>query len=290
MKKNKNHRTNNGSLLSETWRRLKRSRLALLGLIIMILLIFTAVFASFIAPYNPNEQDLMNALQSPSLEHIFGTDQFGRDIFSRVIYGSRISLQVGFLVVFMAAFIGGGLGAIAGYFSGHIENIIMRTMDILLSVPPVLLAITIVAALGNGLINLMIAIGISSIPRYTRIVRSSVISIKNEEFIEAAQVTGSSDLRIIIKHIIPNCLAPVIVQATLGMAYAILTTAGLSFLGLGIQPPTPEWGSMLSGGRSYIRDYSYMTLFPGLAIVVTIFGLNVLGDGLRDSLDPKLKD
>jgi len=290
MKKNKNHRTNNGSLLSETWRRLKRSKLALLGLIIMILLILTAVFASFIAPYNPNEQDLMNALQSPSLEHIFGTDQFGRDIFSRVIYGSRISLQVGFLVVFMAAFIGGGLGAIAGYFSGHIENIIMRTMDILLSVPPVLLAITIVAALGNGLINLMIAIGISSIPRYTRIVRSSVISIKNEEFIEAAQVTGSSDLRIIIKHIIPNCLAPVIVQATLGMAYAILTTAGLSFLGLGIQPPTPEWGSMLSGGRSYIRDYSYMTLFPGLAIVVTIFGLNVLGDGLRDSLDPKLKD
>ena len=199
-------------------------------------------------------------------------------------------LQVGFIAVSIAVIIGGFLGAVAGYYSGKIDNFIMRAMDILLSIPQILLAISIVAALGNGLTNLMIAVGISSIPQYARIVRAAVISIKNEEFVEAAKATGSGDLRIIFKHILPNCLAPIIVQATLGVALAILTAAGLSFIGLGIQPPTPEWGAMLSGGRGYIRDYSYMTLFPGLAIVITIFALNVLGDGLRDALDPKLKN
>lgn len=287
---NKKAKKKRNSQLSDTWLRLKKDKLALVGLTILVILIFIAIFADFIAPYKYDAQDLNNILQSPSSEHIFGTDEFGRDIFSRVVYGSRISLQVGFIAVSIAVVIGGFLGAVAGYYSGKIDNFIMRAMDILLSIPQILLAISIVAALGNGLTNLMIAVGISSIPQYARIVRAAVISIKNEEFVEAAKATGSGDLRIIFKHILPNCLAPIIVQATLGVALAILTAAGLSFIGLGIQPPTPEWGAMLSGGRGYIRDYSYMTLFPGLAIVITIFALNVLGDGLRDALDPKLKN
>ncbi len=189
----------------------------------------------------------------------------------------------------IAVFAGGFLGAIAGYYGGKADNLIMRAMDVLLSIPSILLAIAIAASLGPGLFNLMIAVGISSTPNYARIVRGSVLSIRNQEFVEAAKAVGSSDLRIILKHIIPNCLAPIIVQATLGVAIAILTAAGLSFIGLGIQPPIPEWGAMLSGGREYIRDYAYMTVFPGLAIMITILALNFLGDGLRDALDPKLK-
>lgn len=287
---NKKAKKKKSGQLSETWSRLRKSKLALIGLAILVILILTAIFADFIAPYEYDVQNLEKTLQSPNSEHIFGTDEFGRDIFSRVIYGSRISLQVGFIAVSIAVIIGGFLGAVAGYYSGKIDNFIMRVMDVLLSIPQILLAISIVAALGNGLTNLMIAVGISSIPQYARIVRAAVISIKNEEFVEAAKASGSGDIRIIFKHVLPNCLAPIIVQATLGVALAILTAAGLSFIGLGIQPPTPEWGAMLSSGRGYIRDYSYMTLFPGLAIVITIFALNVLGDGLRDALDPKLKN
>ena len=273
----------------EIWQRLSKNKLAILGLIIIIAMILIAIFADFIAPYGYDEQDLTMAFQGPGNGHLFGTDEFGRDIFSRVVYGTRISLLIGFVAVAIAVVIGVLLGAISGYYGDKVDNIIMRLMDILLSIPQILLAIAIVAALGNGLFNLMLAVGLSSIPHYARIIRASVLSIKDQEFIEAAKAAGSSDLRIIFKHISPNCLAPIIVQATLGVALAILTAAGLSFIGLGIAPPTPEWGSMLSSGRNYIRDYSYMTMFPGLAIVVTIFALNVLGDGLRDALDPKLK-
>lgn len=278
------------SMLTDVWKRLKKNKLAMVGLVIIALLILTAIFADVIAPYPYDKQELKAALQAPSKVHIFGTDEFGRDIFSRIVYGSRISLEVGFIAVGISVVVGGFLGAIAGYYGNIIDNVIMRFVDILLSIPQILLAISIVAALGPGLINLMIAVGISSIPGYARIVRASVLSIKDQEFVEAAKAAGSSDIRIIFKHIIPNCLAPIIVQATLGVATAILTAAGLSFIGLGIQPPTPEWGSMLSGGRGYIRDYAYMTLFPGLAIMITILGLNILGDGLRDALDPKLKN
>ncbi|GFN36262.1 peptide ABC transporter permease [Tepidimicrobium xylanilyticum] len=285
-KKNKNK---SNSQLMGVWMRLKKNRLAIIGLVILVILILVAIFANIIAPYGYDEQDLQNTFQTPSLKHLFGTDEFGRDIFSRIIYGSRISLQVGVIAVGIAVVVGGFLGAVAGYFSGKVDNVIMRIMDILLSIPQMLLAISIVAALGNSLINLMIAVGVSSIPQYARIVRASVISIKNQEFVESAKATGSSDLRIIFKHVIPNCLAPVIVQATLGIGLAILTAAGLSFIGLGIKPPTPEWGAMLSGGRMYIRNYPHLTLFPGIAIVITIFAFNVLGDGLRDALDPKLK-
>lgn len=293
--KQDNHEINNvvkrkkSSQLMEIWKRLRKNKLALVGLGIITVLVLVAIFADLIAPYAYDKQDLQATLQFPNAKHIFGTDEFGRDIFSRIIYGSRISFEVGFIAVSIAVVIGGILGAMAGYYGGTLDNIIMRTMDMLLAIPQILLAISIVAALGPGLANLMIAVGISSIPGYARIVRASVLSIKDQEFIEAAKAAGSSNARIIFKHIIPNVMAPIIVQATLGVALAILTAAGLSFIGLGIAPPTPEWGSMLSGGRGYIRDYWYMTMFPGLAIVITIFGLNVLGDGLRDALDPRLK-
>jgi len=287
---NNNSKKKKSNQLLETWKRLKKSKLALVGFVILIILFLVAIFANVIAPYGYAEQNLKATFQFPSAKHIFGTDEFGRDIFSRVIFGSRISLEVGFIAVTIAVIIGGLLGAVAGYYGGKIDNFIMRSMDVLLAIPQILLAISIVAALGPGIINLMIAVGISSIPGYARIVRASVLSVKYQEFVEAARAVGSSNSRIIFKHILPNVMAPIIVQATLGVALAILTAAGLSFIGLGIQPPTPEWGSMLSSGRGYIRDYWYMTMFPGLAIVITIFALNVVGDGIRDALDPRLKN
>lgn len=274
----------------EVWRRLRRSKMAMLGLCVLVFLGILAIFAPLIAPYPYDAQNLRNAFASPGPGNWFGTDEFGRDILSRIIFGARISLLVGFVVVGISLIVGGFLGAVAGYYGGAIDNAIMRCMDILLSIPSLLLAVAIVAALGPGLINLMIAVGISNIPGYSRTVRAAVMSIKEMEYVEAAKASGSSNLRIIFKHTIPNSMAPIIVQATLGVAHSILTAAGMSFMGLGIQPPTPEWGSMLSGGRAYIRDYSYMTLFPGLAIMVTILSLNFLGDGLRDALDPKLKN
>lgn len=280
---------NRNTQLYEVLKRFTKNKMALVGAVLIIGLFLTAVFADFIAPFPYDEQNFMAANESPSREYWFGTDEFGRDIFSRIVYASRISLEVGFVAVGIGMVIGGILGALAGYYSNLADNIIMRSMDILLSIPSTILAIAIAATLGPGLFNLMLAVGISTIPRYARIVRASVLSIKGHEFIEAAKAVGSSDLRIIFKHILPNCMAPVIVQATLGVASAILNTAGLSFIGLGIQPPIPEWGAMLSSARTYIRDYPYMTLFPGLAIMITVLALNFLGDGLRDALDPKLK-
>ena len=273
----------------DTFQRLMKNKLAVFGLFVLCVLVLTAVFADQIAPYSYDEMDFLNAFQPPCKGHIFGTDEFGRDIFSRVVYGSRISLKVGFIAVSISVVAGGLLGALAGYYGGWTDNLIMRAMDVIMSIPATLLAISIAAALGAGLTNLMIATGIASIPAYARIVRASVLGIKEQEFVEAAKAVGTDGFTILCKHILPNCLAPIIVQATLGVAFAILTAAGLSFIGLGIEPPTPEWGAMLSNARTYIRDYSYMCLFPGLAIAITIFSLNVLGDGLRDALDPKLR-
>lgn len=275
----------------EVWRRLKRNKLAIIGLIIILSLAAVAISADFIADYETVviKQDIKNRLKPPSEEHIFGTDEFGRDIFARLVHGARVSLTVGLISVSIALVVGGFLGAIAGYYGNRIDNVIMRVMDIFLAVPNILLAIAIVAALGTSIVNLMIAVGISSIPSYARIVRASVLSIKDQEFVEAARAIGAKDLTIILTHIIPNSLAPVIVQATLGVANAILSTAALSFIGLGIQPPAPEWGAMLSGGRTFLRDASHITVFPGIAIMITILALNMLGDGLRDALDPKLK-
>jgi len=269
--------------------RLKKSPLAMFGLTFIIFLAFVAIFADVLAPHPYRSQNLNHTFETPSKQFPLGTDEFGRDILSRLIYGARVSLQVGFIAVGIALLVGGMLGAAAGYYGGRVDNAIMRVMDVLLAIPQTLLAIAIAAALGPGLFNLMIAVGISAVPNYARIVRGAVLSIREMEFIDAARAVGSSDLRIIMKHIIPNSMAPIIVQSTLGVASAILNAAGLSFIGLGIQPPHPEWGAMLSGGRQYIRDYPHLTLYPGLAIMLTIMALNFLGDGLRDALDPKLK-
>lgn len=272
---------------TEVMFRLRKSPLAMFGLGVITLIVFFAIFADVVAPYKFYAQNLDRMFESPSRDYLLGTDEFGRDILSRLIYGARVSLQVGFIAVSIALVAGGTLGAMAGYYGGKADNLIMRVMDVMLSIPQTLLAIAIAASLGPGLLNLMIAVGISATPRYARIVRSSVLSIRDMEFVEAAHAVGSSDFRIIMKHIIPNSMAPIIVQSTLGVASAILNAAGLSFIGLGIQPPNPEWGAMLSGGRQYIRDYPHLTLYPGLTIMITILALNFLGDGLRDALDPK---
>lgn len=274
----------------EVWRRLKRNKAAMCGLFILIFLVLIAIFADVIAPYGMDEQVLDNPFQKPSWEHPMGTDNLGRDIMSRIIYGSRISLQVGILAVGIALVVGTILGSVAGFYGGLVDNIIMRCIDVLLAIPPILLAISIVAALGTELKYVMIAVGIGSIPTYARIVRASVLSLRDQEFVEAARASGAGDVRIIFKHILPNAMAPLIVQTTIGVAGAILAAAGLGFIGLGIQPPQAEWGAMLNAGRQYIRDYPHMSIFPGLAIMITIFALNLLGDGLRDALDPRLKN
>ena len=277
------------SQLAEVWRRLRKNKMAIFGLIVITIIIFTAIFAEQIAPYGYQTQNLRRIAESPSKDHWLGTDELGRDIFSRIIFGTRVSLQVGFVAVSISVIMGGFLGSLAGYYGGKLDNAIMRTMDILLAIPSILLAIAIVSAFGGGLVNVMIAVGISSIPVYARIVKASVISIKEQEFIEAARAVGAKDLRIIFKHVLPNSMAPIIVQGTIGVANAILSAAGLSFIGLGIQPPTPEWGAMLSGGRMFIRTAPHIATFPGVAIMITIFALNLLGDGMRDALDPRLK-
>lgn len=274
----------------EIFQRFTRNKMAVIGVIIILALVFCALFAPLIAPYGYDDQNIANALQGPSAEHIFGTDNFGRDIFSRVIYGSRISLQVGLLAVSVAIVVGGTLGALAAFYGGKTDSIIMRCMDVLMAIPGMLLAIAIAASLGPGLSNMMIAIGVGSVPSYARVVRAAVLTVKEQEYIEAARSIGANDYRIILKHILPNALAPIIVQATLGVAGAILSCATLSFLGLGIAPPVPEWGSMLSAARQYLRSDWYMATFPGLFIMLTVYALNIVGDGLRDAIDPRLKD
>lgn len=279
------------SMAAEVWQRLCRNKMAMLGLGILVIMILGAIFADVIADYDTMvvAQDMKNRLQGPSAEHWFGTDEFGRDIFARILHGSRVSLVVGLISVSVSLIIGGSLGAFAGFYGGRVDNVIMRIMDIFLAVPSILLAMTIVAALGTDLIFVMLAIGVSGVPTYARIVRAAVMSVKDQEFVESARAIGASSPTIIFREILPNCMAPIIVQATLSVAGAILSTASLSFIGLGVQPPAPEWGAMLSSGRSYLRDAMHITLFPGLAIVITILALNLLGDGLRDALDPRLK-
>ena len=279
------------SLLSETWRRLRKNKMAMVGLGVILLLILLAIFANFIADYDTVVimPDYAHALEGPSAKHWFGTDNMGRDIFARIVHGTRVSLKVGLISVAVSLTIGGILGAVAGYYGGKLDNVIMRFMDILLAVPSILLAITIVAALGTSIFNMMLAIGISGVPGYARIVRAAVLSVKDQEYVEAARAIGAKNGTIIFREIIPNCMAPIIVQVTLSVASAILSTASLSFIGLGVQPPAPEWGAMLSEGRNYMRDAIHLTLFPGLAIIITVLALNLFGDGLRDALDPRLK-
>lgn len=271
--------------------RISKNKMAVLGLVIIIIMVLGAIFADQIANYEDVviKQDIPNKLQPPSGDHWFGTDELGRDIFARIVHGTRISLYVGAISVAISMTLGGLLGAVAGYYGGKIDNVIMRVLDVFLAIPAMLLAIAIVTAIGSSMFNLMVAVGISAVPGFARVTRASVLSVKDEEFIEAARAIGAKDSTIIWHHIIPNCLAPIIVQATLKIGKAIGFTASLSFIGLGVKAPTPEWGAMLSGSRAFIRDYPHMVLFPGLAIMLIILALNMLGDGLRDALDPKLK-
>lgn len=279
------------SQFMEVWKRLLRNKTAILGLIIVSTLILLALFAPLMFDYDGVviKQNIKERLQTPSSTHPFGTDEMGRDIFARVIYGGRNSLFISFLAVSISLSIGGVIGSIAGFFGGAIDMITMRFMDVLSAIPGNLLAITLVASLGPSTMNLIIALSISGIPNFSRIVRGAVLTVRDVEYIEAARAIGAKNYIIIKDHVLPNCMAPIIVQTTLNIASVILTTAGLSFLGLGVQAPAPEWGAMLSNGRTFIRDHSYMTMFPGLAIMSTILSLNLLGDGLRDALDPRLK-
>ncbi len=273
----------------DVWRRLRKNRMAMFGLCVLVLLVFLAIFADVVAPYGYDEQNYSQMLELPSWQHIMGTDNYGRDIFSRIVYGTRISLLIGFISLAISTVVGSILGACAGYFGSASDTIIMRGSDILMAIPRTVLAIAIATTLGPGLVNAMIAVAIGTIPSFTRVVRASTLTVKDQEYVEAARAIGASNFHIIKKYIFPNVLAPIIVQATLGVGTAILLAASLSFLGIGISPPTPEWGSMLSAARSYMRDYWHMVLFPGLAIMITVLALNLFGDGLRDALDPKLK-
>lgn len=275
-------------LYVDIWRRLNKNKLAIIGMYFILFLIIVAVFGPLIAPYGMDDQNPNEILRFPSWRHLFGTDNFGRDILSRMIYGSRVSLMVGLIAVGFSAAIGCTLGALAAFYE-KADNIIMRFIDILGGIPYLLLAIAIAAALGSGMNNMMLAVGISTIPAYARVTRASVLKEKGLEYVEAARAIGASDFRIILLHIMPNALSPIIVQATLGVANAIILAAVLSFMGLGIQPPSPEWGAMLSVGRTYIRDYWHMTVIPGVALMLVVYALNTLGDGLRDALDPRLK-
>ena len=282
-------KTKKNSQWRDVWRRLRKNRMAMFGLCVLILLVFLAIFADVVAPYGYDDQNYSQMLELPSWQHVMGTDNYGRDIFSRIVYGTRISLLIGFISLAISTIVGSILGACAGYFGGASDTIIMRGSDILMAIPRTVLAIAIATTLGPGLVNAMIAVAIGTIPSFTRVVRASTLTVKDQEDVEAARAIGASNFHIIKKYVFPNVLAPIIVQATLGVGTAILLAASLSFLGIGISPPTPEWGSMLSAARSYMRDYWHMVLFPGLAIMITVLALNLFGDGLRDALDPKLK-
>ncbi|MFK9094309.1 nickel transporter permease [Bacillus salipaludis] len=270
-------------------KRFKKNRRAMIGFYITSIFVIMALLAPWISPYDPFQYNMKALLHPPSLDHPFGTDQFGRDVLSRIIHGSRISLMIGIVGVGISIIVGVTLGTVAGYFGGILDSIIMRIMDILLAFPGFLLALAIISILGPSMINVMIAIGIFSIPVFARIMRSSVISIKYKEFIEATKSLGGSHFLIIMKHVIPNCIAPIIVLSTMRIATAILTAAGLSFLGLGAQPPSPEWGAMLNEGREYMRSATHLSTVPGLMIMFVVLGFNMLGDGLRDALDPQMK-
>jgi peptide/nickel transport system permease protein len=271
------------------WRRLTRNKAAMLSLFVIGIFVVCALIPNIIARYGYDEQNYSEAFMAPCLQHPFGTDNLGRDILSRIIWGSRMSLFISITSVAVGLLLGGMLGAIAAFFGGRVDDIIMRLLDILLAIPSMLLAIALAAAFGSGMLNLIMAIAISDVPRFARIVRGSVMTIKDNEYVEAAICIGNGNLRLLCKHMIPNSLAPIIVQGTLGIAGGILSTSGLSFLGLGIQPPTPEWGLMLSQARQYIRGNWWIVTFPGITIMLAIGAINLLGDGLRDALDPRLK-
>ena len=272
----------------DIWRRFKRNKLAVFGMGLAVFLILMAVFANFIAPYDPAAIST-DRLASPSLEHLMGTDNYGRDLFSRIIYGARVSLLISLMALVFSLIIGIGLGATAGYFGGWYESVIMRICDILMCIPGMLLAVCISSLLGIGEVNTAIAIAVSGVAPAIRMIRATVLQIRSQEFVEAAKATGSSQLKIIFHEILPNILSPLIVDSTMRIGGNILQISGLSFIGLGVQSPTAEWGSIMSDGQEFITTFWPMIAFPGIAILLTVFAFNVMGDGLRDALDPRLK-
>ena len=277
------------SRTAEVWGTLISNRLAVLGLVILAVLVLAALFGRAAAPYDPNATNVVDRLQPPSISHPFGTDELGRDILSRVLAGARVSLQVGFIAVGISLFAGVPLGLVAGFYGRRIDDIIMRLMDMLFAFPAILLAIAILAILGPGVVNAMIAIGIVYTPIFARVTRASVLSVREEVYVRAARSLGAGDLRLLLLHVLPNVLPPIIVQTSISLAFAILSEAALSFLGLGAQPPAPSWGRMLAEGRGFIQLAWWMALFPGLAILAAVLAFNLVGDGLRDALDPRQK-
>ncbi len=273
----------------EAWKRIRRNKLALIGLGILISLVLVAIFAPFIAPEGIDNQVLTRRLQEPSAQHFMGTDNFGRDIFSRVIYGTRISLPIGFICTFLAFAFGGVLGSIASFYGGRVDNFIMRFMDIFQSIPPLLMAIAIAASLGNGVLNLVLAISLSTTPGRSRVIRAAILTVKSNDYIESARAIGASSTRQLLKYMLPNAMGPILTNFTFGVAAAILTVSSMSYIGLGITAPTPEWGSMLSASKELMRIAPYNLYFPGLMIMITVLAINLFGDGLRDALDPRLK-
>lgn len=270
-------------------RRFFTNRVAMISLVLLVLIILATVFSETIAPYDYSKRDLTETFAMPSLRHPFGTDNLGRDTLSRVLVGGRVSLLVAFISVALAAVVGCLLGAVAGYFGGKCEFIILKCTDVVMAIPAFLLAVTVSAALGTGLFNTALAVGLTNIPRFIRLMRAEALTVKGKEFFDAARVSGASNARIIVRHLLPNALSSTIVNITLSIGHSILQISSLSFIGLGVQPPTPEWGSMLAAGRSYMREFWPMVTFPGLAIVVTLILFNLVGDGLRDAMDPRLK-
>lgn len=273
-----------------TWKRFKQNYLALFGFLFIMMILFVTIFAKWLAPFDPYEMDTVNSLSAPSSEHWLGTDQFGRDIFSRILYGAQISLQVGMISVGFSLIVGTLIGLIAGFFGGWIDQIISRITDVLFSFPDILLALVIMAILGPSLNNLMLAIGIVYTPIFARIARGAVLNVRDSLYIEAARSMGVKSSTILRKHVLPNALAPLIVQVTLSFAFAILAEAALSFLGLGVSPDTPSWGIMLSDAKDWMEISWWTAIFPGIAITLTVLSFNVMGDGLRDALDPRLRN
>jgi len=263
----------------------------MLGLVVIGIIIILAIWAQFAYDYDTDivEQHIKERFQEPNAEHLLGTDQYGRDVLTRILYGAKYSLSVGIVSMAIACTVGSTLGLIAGYYGGWVENIILRTCEVFVGIPTILLGVAIMTAFGQSLGVLMWAIGLVYVPLFARTARAAVLPVRSEEYIEAARMAGVSDMGIIFKHILPNSLSPIIVRTTMGVASGVLSASSLSFLGMGVPVPAPEWGAMLSNGREFIRDHSYLTLFPGLAIMITVLAFNLVGDGLRDALDPKLK-
>lgn len=271
-------------------KRVSRNKAAVVSFLILIILVLMAILSPLIEPYPYAKPDILNAFSAPSWKHLFGTDELGRDVLSRIMYGARYSLSLGILAVALSTAVGMVFGSIAGYFGGNYDIILMRILDIFQSIPGLLFCVAIATALGPGFLNTILALSIGGIPMTVRLLRASIFGIRRLEYLEAATAVNCSKARIILTHVIPNTLAPQIVSATMGVGNTILTAAALSFIGLGVQPPTPEWGAMISAGRNYIRTYPHLLIVPGVFIMITVLALNILGDGLRDALDPKLKN